>query len=245
MARTMAGLLRAYVRALRSLLLPSVLAHFLWPVLVSAGAWTAAGLIFWDGLARALVRWFRHFHLVSAALAPGQPAEAAAAVTLKVALYLVSIPLAITTALLVIEGVALPFILNQVASREYPELERRHGGSQWQSLRNTLVSFVIAAAAGLVTLPLWLLPGVGIVVSLALSSWLNYRSFRYDVLMDHADVQELRALPAQHRGRLLVLAMSAGALTLLPILNLFAVPFAGLSFAHYLLHVLEHRRAVR
>jgi CysZ protein len=224
MAPTMAAVLRAFARALRSLLLPSVLAHFLWPVLVAVAAWTVAGLVFWDRLAHGLVRLLRFFHFASGALQPGQPAETAFAVSLKVVLYLMSVPLALATALLIIEVVALPFILGRVAKRDYPGLERRHGGSQWQSLRNTLVAFAIAAAVGLVTLPLWLLPGVGIVVSLALSSWLNYRSFRYDVLM--------------------VLALAAGGLTLVPILNLFAVPFAGLSFAHYLLQALERSRAL-
>lgn len=244
MAPTMAAVLRAFARALRSLLLPSVLAHFLWPVLVAVAAWTVAGLVFWDRLAHGLVRLLRFFHFASGALQPGQPAETAFAVSLKVVLYLMSVPLALATALLIIEVVALPFILGRVAKRDYPGLERRHGGSQWQSSRNTLVAFAIAAAVGLVTLPLWLLPGVGIVVSLALSSWLNYRSFRYDVLMDHADARELRAVPARHRGRLLVLALAAGGLTLVPILNLFAVPFAGLSFAHYLLQALERSRAL-
>jgi CysZ protein len=238
----MASILRAYARALRSLSLPPVLGHFIWPVLVSAAAWTVTGILCWDRLAHVLVRLFRNLHFLSSTLAPGQPAEAAVAVGLKVVLYLLSIPLALATALLILESVALPFILDQVSSREYPRIERRRGGSQWQSLRNTLVSFAIAAAIAVATLPLWLLPGAGVVVSLGLSAWLSYRSFRYDALMTHADAQELRAIPAQHRGRLLLLALGAGTLTLVPVVNLLAVPFAGLSFTHYLLHALARSR---
>jgi CysZ protein len=86
-------------------------------------------------------------------------------------------------------------------------------------------------------------PGGGVLVSLALSAWLNFRSFRYDVLMKHADPRELAALPAAHRGRLLLLSLGASTLTLLPGLNLLAVPFAGLAFTHYLLPALERSRA--
>lgn len=237
----MLGILRAYARAATSLARPSVLAHFLWPVLLSAGGWITVGVLYWDRLARALAGLARHYLPLTAAAR--QATETALAASLKVALYLVSIPLALATALLLVELVALPFILDRVARTDYPRLEPRHGGTQWQSLRNTLVSFAIAAAVAVASLPLWLLPGAGVIVSLGLSSWLNYRSFRYDVLMKHADPRELCALPAEHRGRLLLLSFGAATLTLVPGLNLLAVPFAGLAFTHYLLAALERSRA--
>jgi uncharacterized protein involved in cysteine biosynthesis len=238
----MLAILRAYARALRSMLLPSVLTHFLWPVLIAAAAWLAAGLAFWDRLAWALAGSFRFAR--SPTTAAGEAAAVAVASSLKLALYFVSVPLALVTAVLLLEMVALPFLLDRIAQQEYPGLERRRGGSQWQSVRNTLVSFAIAALVAALTLPLWLLPGAGIVVSLSLSAWLNYRSFRYDVLMNHADAQELAALPRAHRGHLLLMGLGAGLLTLVPVVNLLAVPFAGLSFAHYLLHALERSRSL-
>jgi CysZ protein len=236
----MLGILRAYLRSIHSLLRPSVLFHFLWPVLLSTAGWLTAGILWWDGLARVLAGFFRH-HLPM--LLAGHPdTELALGTALKVALYFISIPLALSTALLLVEWVALPVILDQVARTDYPRLEQRHGGSQWQSLRNTLLSSAIAAAVAILTLPLWLLPGVGVAVSASLSAWINYRSFRYDVLMKHADTLEIVALPTAHRGRLLLLSLGAATLILVPVLNLFAVPFAGLAFAHYLLHALELSR---
>jgi CysZ protein len=228
----MLGIVRAYTLALRNLVQPSVLLHISWPPVVAAVAWGALGYAFWERLAGTLAGW----------LARGHGAQPAIAATLKVALYLMSLPFALVTALLVLELVALPFILEQVARREYPDLERRKGGSLSGSLRNTLASFAIAAAVAAVTLPLWLVPGAGAVISVALSSWLNYRSFRYDVLMSHADAAELAALPRAHRGRLLVLALGCGLLTLVPVVNLLSVPVAGLAFAHYLLDALGRSR---
>ena len=237
----MLGIFRAYLRAAHSLLRPAVLLHFLWPVLLSAAAWLTAGYLWWDKLARVLAAFFRH-HLPM--LLAGRPdTELALGTALKLALYLISIPLALSTALLLVELVALPIILDQVARTDYPRLEPRHGGSQWQSLRNTLFSSAVAAAVVVLSLPLWLVPGVGVVVSLALSAWINYRSFRYDVLMKHADTHEIEALPTAHRYRLLVMSLGAASLTLVPILNLLAVAFAGLAFTHYLLHALEGSRA--
>jgi hypothetical protein len=233
----MVAILRAYACAARSLLQRAVLAHFLWPTCLSAAAWLTVGLLYWDRVARALVGLVRdHLPLALATR------DTVLAASLKVTLYLVSVPLALSTALLLLELVALPFILDRVAQTDYPQLEARHGGSQWHSLRNTLLSFAVAAVVAVVTLPLWLLPGAGAVLSLGLTSFLNYRSFRYDVLMKHADAHELSALPAAHRGRLLLLSLGASTLTLVPGINLVAVPFAGLAFAHYLLHALACAR---
>ena len=140
---------------------------------------------------------------------------------------------------------ALPFILEKVAKADYAEVERRKGGSQWKSLRNTLVSFLVAAAVAIPTLPLWLLPGIGLVLSIGFSAWLNYRSFRYDVLVNHADQREIEALPRTHQGRLLMLSIGGATLTLIPLLNLLAVPFTALAFTHYLLWALQQARGMK
>jgi uncharacterized protein involved in cysteine biosynthesis len=236
------AILRAYGRALRSMLVPGMLRHFLWPVLASAVLWIGAGLALWGNLTRLLVGLLQHWPAAAARLSSGSGAELALSTSIHFALYLLSIPLMVVTSVFILELVALPIILDKVAASDYAYVQRRSGGSQWQSLRNTVVSFLIATAIAIATLPLWLIPGVGVAVSLALSAWLNYRSFRYDVLMKHADALELRTLPRSHRGRLFCMALVAGTLTLVPPINLLVVPFVGLSFAHYLLHALHKSR---
>ena len=238
----MVAILRAYGRALRSMLLPGMLRHFLWPVLASAVLWVGAGVVLWGKLTRVLVGMVRHRPVLAVRLPAGGGAELALSTSIHFALYMLSIPLMLVTSVFILELVALPIILDKVAASEYAHLERRNGGSQWQSLQSTVVSFLIAAAIAIPTLPFWLIPGVGVVVSLTLSAWLNYRSFRYDVLMKHADAQELQTLPRSHRGRLFVMAVAAGTLSLIPPMNLLVVPFVGLSFAHYLLHALQESR---
>jgi uncharacterized protein involved in cysteine biosynthesis len=238
----MIGIIRAYSRAVRSLFQPGMLAHFLWPVLVSVILWGGMGIAFWGRLAQALTGLFHHWPSLARRLPTGSQAEQALSTTVHITLFLLSVPLVLVTAVLILEMVALPIIVEKVAKTEYPHVERRHGGSQWQSIRNTLVSFLIAVVIVVPTLPFWLIPGVGVVVSLALSTWLNYRSFRYDVLMNHADAIELQTLPDAHRGQLILMALGASALILLPPFNLLSVPMVGLSFAHYLLQALQKRR---
>jgi hypothetical protein len=73
----MVAILRAYGRALRSMLLPGMLKHFLWPVLASAVLWVVAGLALWGRLARVLVRTVHHWSFLSARLSSGSGAESA------------------------------------------------------------------------------------------------------------------------------------------------------------------------
>jgi CysZ protein len=238
----MLAIFRAYARALRSLFLPGLLRHFVWPVLASVAGWLTLGVVFWGRISRGLAGLVQHWPALRSHLPSGGVGEQSLAASIHLALYFVSLPLMYMTAVLLLEIVALPMILDKVARVEYPQVECRHGGKQWTSIRRTVVSFLIAVGIIVVTLPLWLIPGVGAAVSFALSSWLNYRSFPYDVLMKHADAAELHTLPKRHRGRLLLLALGAGTLTLVPLVNLIAVPFAGLAFAHYLLRELQVER---
>jgi CysZ protein len=241
----MLAIFRAYARALRSLFLPGMLRHFVWPGLVSVALWLGIGLVFWGRLSRALAGLIQRWPALHAHLSPGGAGEHGIATAMHWALYIVSLPLMVATSVLLLELVALPIILERVARAEYGHVERRRGGSQWTSIRRTAVSCLIAVGLVAVTLPLWLIPGFGVLFSLLLSSWLNYRSFTYDVLMNHASAAELQALPERHRARLLVLALGAGTLTLVPVVNLLAVPFAGLAFAHYLLAALHVQRTAQ
>lgn len=234
---------RAYIRALRSFVMPGMVRHFVWPVLASVAIWLGLGLGFWGRLARALTALLQRWPAMRAHLPVGGAGEYGVTTAIHSALYFVSLPLMFATSVLLLEWFAVPMMVEKVARQEYPGIERRRGGSQWASVRRTAGSFLIALALIVITLPLWLIPGFGAAFSLGLSSWLNYRSFSYDVLMDHADTTELRSLPARHRGRLMLLALGAGTLTLVPVINLLVAPFAALAFAHYLLRELQNSRA--
>lgn len=238
----MLAMFRACALAVRSLFLPGVLRHFLWPTAVAVAVWVATGLSFWGRLSRVLAGSLQRWPLVRSHLPASAVSEQGIATAIHWALYFLSLPLTFATSVLLLEWIALPMILEKVARVEYPHVERRRGGSQWASIGRTVVSFLIALGLIVVTLPLWLIPGFGAVFSLVLSAWLNYRSFCYDVLMNHADPGELRLLREQHRGRLLLLALGTGTLSLVPGVNLLTVPLTGLAFAHYLLRELERLR---
>ena len=102
---------------------------------------------------------------------------------------------------------------------------------------------IVFLVAWVVTLPLWLLPGMGVVLPVLLAAYINQRAYRYDALGAHADAAELRAVIETERGQLYLVGIVAGLLAYVPILNLLAPAFSGLAFIHFALDALRRRRS--
>ena len=232
----------SFSRALRSLSQRGILWHLVWPTLAAVAFWSTLGWFFGGALAAWLAAALGNFSWL-AGLFGDQGAASAASVTAGVALFLLLIPLIYVTAAMIVAVFALPLILEKVAERDYAELDKRRGGSQAGSVANAMVALAWYLAGLILTLPLWLIPGLGLLLPLLLSAYLNQRAYRYDALMQHADRDEYRKLVSAHRGKLLLVGLGAGALGYVPVLNLFAPAFAGLAFVHYCLETLRGMRA--
>lgn len=216
--------------------------HLIWPSLAALIGWGIAAYIFWDLAARALLRVIGDWAWLHELMDASQLAVGAAAAAAHGALAILLLPLVYATALFLVATVALPLMLERVAEREYQDLEERHGGSFAGSVVNTTLALVWYLAAWVVTLPLWLIPGVAFILPLLLSAYLNQRAFRYDALMMHADVVEMRHLVRARRGELFAVGLLSGALGYIPVVNLLAPAFAGLAFVHYCLGALREMR---
>ena len=110
--------------------------------------------------------------------------------------------------------------------------------STWNSVWAALL-FILG---WLVTLPLWLIPGLGLVLPLFWMAWLNRRTFAYDALSIHASTNEWRELRRDHAGALLMLGVLMALLTHVPVLGLFAPSLAALAYIHYCLEALRRLR---
>jgi hypothetical protein len=177
----------------------------------------------------------------------------------------VLLPLMILTALIFVGTVAMPAIVRHVGSRQYPELEKRRGGSLWGTLWISTYCFVIFVVLWLVTLPLSAIPPLTFLIQPLLWGWLTYKVMAYDALAEHASQQEYRDLMRRHRWQLLSIGTIAGfmgaAPTLLWLSGAFLtvlIPplaagaiwlyvlvfvFTGLWFEHYCLEALAQARS--
>jgi uncharacterized protein involved in cysteine biosynthesis len=239
----MTEVLKAYGRALRSLLQPGILWHLLWPTVLAVALWIAIAWMSWDTVGAGIERLFNEVSWLNWILQRWEASALAAAIFVKVVLGLLLIPLIYGTALLIVAVFALPLMLERVAAKDYPELERRHGGTLAGSIGNALLAVFVFLVVWILTLPLWLIPGMGIVLPVLLAAYLNYRGFSYDALSVHADAGEIDGVIARERGNLYLAGIVAGLLAFVPLINLIAPAYAGLAFIHYCLEALRRARA--
>jgi uncharacterized protein involved in cysteine biosynthesis len=234
--------LSAFGRALRSLSRPAMVWHLVWPTLAALLLWGVLAWFFWDEASATLISWFQEWTWLHQLMDRTQFVSVAALATANILVAILFVPLIYATALMLVALVALPLMLERVAPADYPDLEKRKGGSMAGSAWNSLYALVVYLAGWLVTLPLWLIPGAGLLLPVVLSAYLNQRAYRYDALMQHADAGEMNRLFRQERGGLWLVGVVSGLLAYVPVVNLLVPAYSGLAFVHYCLSALRRMR---
>jgi CysZ protein len=222
-------------RATRDLGRRDILWHALWPPLLAFVAWAAVAWAVWMPLGAWLLAELPDWSWL-AWLGP---------YLVHVVLALAFAPLIYATALLLVAVVALPRMMAIVGRRDYPDVTRYGSAATafWGSLGNTLAASTVFVVGWLATLPLLLVPGGLLVLPLLWSAWLNQRTFRYDVLAEHATADERTKLIGQARGRFRLAGIASALAAHIPFVNLLAPAFAALLFTHLGLSALRGLRA--
>jgi len=230
--------------AAASLLHPRMLWLMLWPMLVSLALWGAVALALWTRtavwLAGVLKQWlesamfFFRFDMGDAAL-----------IAAHVLLFLLFVPLVYLTALFILSVFGMQKMVDHVASRSFPGLERKHGGGVVGSGWNAAVALLGLMGLAIVSAPFWLLPPLWPLIPPTILGWVNQRLLRYDALAEHADAQEMARIFRDRRSTLYLLGLLLALAAYVPLLGLFAPVLFGLAFIHYLLGALNSTRLSR
>ena len=237
----MNGVAKALLLAFGNLFHPRMLWLMLWPVLVALALWLAALWIFGAQLVLALVELMRR--LISAAtFTIHWDLSVALALAAKVLIFIGFVPLVQLTALLILGVAGMPVMVEHVASRKYPQLERRRGGSVVGSVWNSLVALAGLIALFVVSLPFWLLPPLWPLIPVAVMGWVNQRILRYDAIAEHADAHEMRTLFRRRRGALYLLGVTLALIAFVPVVGFFATMVFALAFIHFCLAELAQQR---
>ena len=226
----------AVAHALRDLKQPRVIAVMLLPVLASLAIWLVIALWFWQSWVTVLgeaigstqwARWLRDWG--AQWLVNGMGA---------LTLVTLMIPALLITNVVFTEIFAMPAMVKLVSERDYPALEKRHGGTAVGGVMNACVGITIFLLLFVLTLPLWLLGPVGLIAGALNSAYLAQRLFRYDALSEHAGAAEYLALVQRARGRLVWLGLALSPLNYVPFVNLFVPVLGGLAYTHFCLREL-------
>ena len=236
------------------------------PVLLAGGAMALLGWAYWETAVTAVRAGLEQWSLVAALLQWLESIGAAQLRTLLAPMIVVALmlPLVVIVSLLLVALAMTPAVVNLVAKRRFPRLQRRQGAVWWQGLLWSLACTVGALLALVGSLPLWFVPPLVLVLPPLIWGWLTYRVFAFDVLAAHATAEERRVILRRRRGPLLVMgvvcgflgaapsllwALSAATLIFAPLLAVLSVwlytlvfTFAACWFAHYALADLQRLR---
>ena len=257
----------AFWRAAAYCLHPKVILWSLLPLLVAGGGVVGLGWFFWEtsgaGVRGTLEQW-------SLVIAFGQwldsmGGQAVHALIAPLIVVALAVPVIVIVSLLLVAWMATPAMVNLVAARRFPQLERKRGGGWFQGLFWSLLCTVAALLALALSIPLWFLPPLVLVLPPLIWGWLTYKVFAYDVLAEHASSEERRLVLREQRWPLLAIgvvtgylgaapsllwAFSAATLILAPVLVVVSVwlytlvfIFSAAWFAHFALAALQRLRA--
>jgi CysZ protein len=220
---------------------PRMLWLMVWPMLLAILIWGIAAIALWTRTAAWIASHLRQWLEASALLARFDLADATL-VAAHVLLFLLFVPLVYLSALFILSLFGMQKMVDYVASRSFPQLERRRGGGVAGSGWNAAVAIAGMLALALAALPLWLIPPLWPLIPIAILGWGNQRLLRYDALAEHAERAEMARIFAERRGALYMLGALLALVAYVPLLGLLAPVAFGLAFIHYLLGALSQQR---
>lgn len=263
----MSSLFDAFWRAVAYCAHPRVIALSFLPLILMVVLSFGLGYFFWEGAVSSVAAWLEAFDLLQALLGWLERLGLGSLRTVFAPLLVLVLatPLIVLLCLLLVAMFMTPAMVELVAQRRFPSLERRHGGSLVVSVLWSLGSTLLAVIALVISMPLWLVPPLVLILPPLIWGWLTYRVFAFDALATHASSDERKAILRQHRGSLLVMGVLSGYIgaapsllwasgamfiALAPLLVPVAIwiytlvfAFASLWFAHFCLAVLQRQRA--
>ncbi|WP_199236514.1 EI24 domain-containing protein [Ramlibacter sp. WS9] len=258
----------SFWRAVAYCLHPRVIALSFLPLIIMVALALGLGYFFWEPAIDSVRVWLESSQLMTSMFnwLQGAGAGGLKAMVAPLLVIFALTPVIVLFSLLLVATLMGPALSALVAQRRFPALERKHGGSLPRSIAWSVGSTLLALAALIVSLPLWLVPPLILILPPLIWGWLTYRVMAYDALSEHASREERREIFRRHRPWLLGIGVLAGFLGAAPsivwasgalfaaVFFVFLVPvaiwiytlvfaFASLWFAHYCLSALQALRA--
>lgn len=240
----LAGVPRAFKRALVSQCHPRMLMALLLPFLVMFIGGIALIWLFWDPLTGWITTEAGQWETVNRV---DEWLVAVGLFSLKIWL----VPLIAAAILLPSAGVlglavaavcVMPLVLRHIEEREYRGLARRGRWSIPVGLWNATWVIAVFAVGWLLTLPLWLFPPLALALSVFWWAFAFNYMLRVDALADHASPEERRILGKRHNRGFWALGVICSLINLLPPAWIVLPVFSSLVYAHYGLDALERLR---
>ena len=242
----LAGVATAFKRAVVSQCHPRMLLAILLPFVIMLVGATLLLYLFWTPLTGWLTAQADQWTVIRTV---DEWLVAIGVLSLKVWI----VPLLATFILLPIAGIlgvavaavfVMPMVVRHVADRGYPGIAQWGKNATLLSVWNAIWVLTVFALGWLFTMPLWLFPPLGVLLSVFWWAFAFSRMMRIDAIVEHASPEERKRILRRNNTGFWTLGLICSLLNLLPPAWLILPVFSALLFAHYGLETLKRDRAV-
>lgn len=151
-------------------------------------------------------------------------------------------PIVASTAVMLASLYATPAVVSFLVKTDFPHLEKRGDASVFRGIWVALKSVLVFLLVWVCTLPLWLIPGVALVLPVLLTGYLLVSVMRFDVLASHAQVEEIHQIAQRDGSSAWILGVVCAFLSFIPPIFLIMPVMSSLAFArHYFLALQQER----
>jgi len=208
----------SFLRALGYSVMPKAIAIAFLPMILLTVSVMVLGHFFWEPAQSGIREWMSTVPWLHDFLQWLQTSGwgAVSAVMVPLLVIALSTPLLIVFSLLAVSVFASSHLVRWVRLRRFPHLTDASNRQWWRDGLQGLGLSVLALALLSLTLPLWLIPPLGIVCPMFILGWLTYRIMLLDVLSECASEVEREQLLERHRWQWLAMGVISGLMGTLP-----------------------------
>lgn len=154
-------------------------------------------------------------------------------------------PFVATLAVLLASLYATPLVVKYLGQREFAHLEKKGNAGFVRGVWVACKSVVIFLVVWILTLPLWLIPGVAFLMPILLTAYLLMTVMRFDALATHASVDEINRMTQRDTGSSWFIGLVCAFLSFIPPVLLIMPVMSALAFTRHYLQVLDEERIRR
>lgn len=151
-------------------------------------------------------------------------------------------PLVATSAVLLAGFYVTPAVVRYLAERDFKHLQVKGNAGFVASLWVALKSVVVFVAGWLVTLPLWLIPGMALILPVLWTAYLLISVMRFDALAYHATTDEIARLKRQDSSSVWLIGAVCAFLSFVPPILLIMPVMSAVAFTRHYLTALSQMR---
>jgi hypothetical protein len=151
-------------------------------------------------------------------------------------------PLVATSAVLLAGLYVTPPVVNFLAEKEFQGIEKKGDTGIFMSLWVTVKSIFIFLIGWIVTLPLWLIPGMALVMPILLTAYLLMTVMRFDSLASYATKIEIKEIERREGSSSWLIALICAFLSFVPPVLVIVPVMSALAFTRHYMGILVQVR---